>query len=160
VLQPLLLYQPAVLSPPQFPVRYGITDVPPWWLCIVLGFQTYLTMLGATVLIPILLVPAMGGDTEGAPPSGEAAPDPPRAARSPPLAHLLPSGADLAKTICTCFFASGINTLLQTLLGTRLPIVQVRHACHAPRALRTAPSGLHPTYVARREGALRTSVPC
>ncbi|EFN51042.1 hypothetical protein CHLNCDRAFT_141545 [Chlorella variabilis] len=74
-------------------VRYGVTDVPPWWMCILLGFQTYLTMLGATVLIPILLVPAMGGDTE-----------------------------DLAKTICTCFFASGINTLLQTLLGARLPI--------------------------------------
>ena len=51
--------------PPTRTVRYGVTDVPPWWMCILLGFQTYLTMLGATVLIPILLVPAMGGDTEG-----------------------------------------------------------------------------------------------
>lgn len=29
---------------------------------IFLGIQHYLTMLGATVLIPNLLVPAMGGD--------------------------------------------------------------------------------------------------
>ena len=46
-------------------VRYGINDVPPWWLCLLLGMQTFLTMLGSTVLIPLLLVPAMGGDTEG-----------------------------------------------------------------------------------------------
>lgn len=76
-------------------VRYGISDVPPWYLCILLGFQTFLTMLGATVLIPLLIVPQMGGTTE-----------------------------DAANVICTCFFASGINTLLQTLLGARLPIVQ------------------------------------
>jgi hypothetical protein len=77
-------------------VLYGIADVPAWWMCILLGFQTYLTMLGASVLIPLILVPAMGGTT-----------------------------ADLAEVICTCFFSSGINTLLQTLLGARLPIVQV-----------------------------------
>eukprot|EP00887_Chlorella_sp_A99_P004781 scaffold4.g4781.t1 len=76
-------------------VRYGITDVPPWYMCILLGFQAFLTMLGATVLIPTLLVPQMGGDTQ-----------------------------DLANVICTCFFTAGINTLIQTLLGTRLPIVQ------------------------------------
>ncbi|KAL4853742.1 Nucleobase-ascorbate transporter 1 [Chlorella vulgaris] len=76
-------------------VLYGIADVPAWWMCILLGFQTYLTMLGASVLIPLILVPAMGGTT-----------------------------ADLAEVICTCFFSSGINTLLQTLLGARLPIVQ------------------------------------
>ncbi|KAI7844268.1 hypothetical protein COHA_002066 [Chlorella ohadii] len=57
--------------------------------------QTYLTMLGATVLIPSILVPAMGGTTK-----------------------------DLAEVINTCFLTSGINTLIQTLLGARLPIVQ------------------------------------
>lgn len=31
------------------------------------GFQTFLTMLGSSVLIPSLLVPAMGGTSEGAP---------------------------------------------------------------------------------------------
>lgn len=46
-------------------VRYGVTDVPPWWLCLLLGFQSFLTMLGSTVLIPLLLVPAMGGSTKG-----------------------------------------------------------------------------------------------
>lgn len=30
------------------------------------GFQTFLTMLGSSVLIPSLLVPAMGGDSSGA----------------------------------------------------------------------------------------------
>jgi nucleobase transporter 1/2 len=94
-------------------------------LCILLGMQTYLTMLGATVLIPSILVPAMGGTTK-----------------------------DLAEVINTCFItygaaarskgcfrsmpwlqvpnqpplppnrSSGINTLIQTLLGARLPIVQ------------------------------------
>lgn len=77
------------------PVRYGITDNPPWWMCILLGMQTFLTMLGASVLIPSILVPAMGGTTK-----------------------------DLARVINTCFMASGINTLIQTQLGARLPIVQ------------------------------------
>ncbi len=46
-------------------VRYGICDVPPWWECLLLGFQHYLTMLGSTVLIPLLLVPQMGGTPTG-----------------------------------------------------------------------------------------------
>jgi hypothetical protein len=44
---------------------YSILDVPPWWECSLLGFQHYLTMLGSTVLIPFLLVPAMGGTDAG-----------------------------------------------------------------------------------------------
>ena len=43
-------------------LKYSVNDVPPWYLCVLLGFQHYLTMLGSTVLIPLLLVPAMGGD--------------------------------------------------------------------------------------------------
>lgn len=57
--------------------------------------QHYLTMLGATVLIPTLLVPAMGGSDD-----------------------------DKAQTIQTIFLVSGLNTLLQTTWGDRLPIVQ------------------------------------
>lgn len=76
-------------------VRYGVRDIPPWPLTILLGIQTFMTMLGSTVLIPLLLVPAMGGTTK-----------------------------DVANVVCTCFLASGINTLLQTVLGARLPIVQ------------------------------------
>lgn len=44
-------------------LRYTVKDVPPWYICIILGFQHYLTMLGSTVLIPTLIVPAFGGDT-------------------------------------------------------------------------------------------------
>lgn len=53
-------------------------------------------MLGSTVLIPFLLVPAMGG-----------------------------TNLDLAHVIGTIFFMSGWITLLQTVIGDRLPIVQV-----------------------------------
>ncbi|GAB4815990.1 hypothetical protein N2152v2_003036 [Parachlorella kessleri] len=76
-------------------LRYGITDIPRWWECVLLGLQHFLTMLGSTILIPLIIVPAMGGTTN-----------------------------DLAKVINTCFFAGGINTLVQTIVGGRLPIVQ------------------------------------
>lgn len=76
-------------------LRYTILDVPPLPQALLLGFQQYLVMLGSTVLIPSVVVPPMGGSSE-----------------------------DLAKVVCTIFFASGIVTLLQTLLGDRLPIVQ------------------------------------
>lgn len=76
-------------------MRYTILDNPPWWEAIALGFQTYLTLLGSTVLIPFICVPPMGG-----------------------------SPTDLANVICTIFFVSGIITLLQTVIGDRLPIVQ------------------------------------
>ncbi|KAF8056380.1 NAT1 [Scenedesmus sp. PABB004] len=52
-------------------------------------------MLGSTVLIPFVCVNAMGG-----------------------------TPVDLAQTICTIFFVSGVITLLQTLIGDRLPIFQ------------------------------------
>ena len=52
-------------------------------------------MLGATALIPLLIVPAMGG-----------------------------TPTQKAEVICTIFFVSGCNTLLQTTIGDRLPIVQ------------------------------------
>jgi len=61
---------------------------------ILLGFQHYLVMLGTTVLIPTALVPQMGGGYE-----------------------------EKAKVIQTILFVAGINTLLQTLFGTRLPAV-------------------------------------
>lgn len=60
--------------------------------------QHYLTMLGSTVLIPFLLVPSMGG-----------------------------TPVDLAHVIGTIFFMSGWITIMQTVIGDRLPIVQVWH---------------------------------
>ncbi|XP_057473041.1 nucleobase-ascorbate transporter 6-like [Actinidia eriantha] len=75
-------------------VAYCITSPPPWHEAILLGFQHYLVMLGTTVIIPTALVPQMGGGNE-----------------------------EKAKVIQTLLFVAGINTLLQTLFGTRLPAV-------------------------------------
>ncbi|CAI0417512.1 unnamed protein product [Linum tenue] len=61
---------------------------------IALAFQNYILMLGTSVMIPSILVPAMGG-----------------------------SDGDKARVIQTLLFVSGINTLLQALFGTRLPAV-------------------------------------
>ncbi|KAL2574724.1 hypothetical protein AAZV13_17G203900 [Glycine max] len=63
---------------------------------LLLGFQHYLLTLGITVLIPTILVPQMGG-----------------------------GDAEKARVIQTLLLASGISTFLQSLLGTRLPIVVV-----------------------------------
>ncbi|CAL9179124.1 unnamed protein product [Musa hybrid cultivar] len=59
-----------------------------------LAFQHYIVMLGSIVMLASFLVPLMGGN------------------------H-----GDKARTIQTLLFMSGINTLLQTLIGTRLPTV-------------------------------------
>lgn len=59
-----------------------------------LGFQHYLVMLGTTVLIPTALVSQMGGGNE-----------------------------EKAMLIQNHLFVAGINTLIQTLFGTRLPAV-------------------------------------
>lgn len=75
-------------------VSYCITSPPPWPEAILLGFQHYLVMLGTTVLIPTALVPQMGGGNE-----------------------------EKAKVIQTILFVAGLNTLLQTSFGTRLPTV-------------------------------------
>lgn len=75
-------------------VSYCITSPPPWHEALLLGFQHFLVMLGTTVLIPSALVPQMGGDY-----------------------------GDKARVVQTVLFVSGINTLLQTTFGTRLPAV-------------------------------------
>ncbi|CAN1843461.1 Nucleobase-ascorbate transporter 1 [Linum perenne] len=75
-------------------LEYCIDSNPPWAETIALAFQNYILMIGTSVMIPSLLVPAMGG-TDG----------------------------DKARVIQTLLFVSGINTLLQALFGTRLPAV-------------------------------------
>ncbi|CAK9143575.1 unnamed protein product [Ilex paraguariensis] len=75
-------------------VQYCVNSPPPWPEALVLGFQHYFLTLGTTVLIPILTVPQMGGDN-----------------------------ADKAKVIQTQLFVSGVNTLLHSFFGTRLPSV-------------------------------------
>jgi len=76
-------------------MKYTVCDTPPPVITVLMGVQHYLTMLGACVIIPILIVGEMGGDD-----------------------------VDLAQVICTIFMVSGLNTLAQTTIGDRLPIVQ------------------------------------
>ncbi|PWA44389.1 xanthine/uracil/vitamin C permease [Artemisia annua] len=61
---------------------------------ILLGFQHYIVMLGTIVIIPMALVPQMGG-----------------------------GNSEKADVIQTMLFVAGLNTLLQTMFGTRLPAV-------------------------------------
>uniref|UniRef100_A0A166GB67 Uncharacterized protein n=1 Tax=Daucus carota subsp. sativus TaxID=79200 RepID=A0A166GB67_DAUCS len=61
---------------------------------VLLAFQHYIVMLGSVVMIATILVPRMGGGP-----------------------------GDKARVIQSLLFMSGINTLLQTFLGTRLPTV-------------------------------------
>ncbi|XP_062106032.1 nucleobase-ascorbate transporter 1 isoform X1 [Humulus lupulus] len=75
-------------------LEYCIDSNPPWAETILLAFQNYIMMLGTSVMIPSMLVPAMGG-----------------------------SDGDKARVIQTLLFVAGINTLLQALFGTRLPAV-------------------------------------
>lgn len=98
---------------------------------VLLAFQHYIVMLGTTVMISSLLVPLMGGDNV-------------RSAlflfffflsnKNPCFVLCKYSfkkmhqwmdsmQGDKARVIQTLLFMSGINTLLQTLLGTRLPTV-------------------------------------
>lgn len=78
-------------------VLYQVNDTPPWYLCLILGFQHYLTMMGGTVSYPFLLAPRLClGDDD------------------PDRAHLL----------STILFVSGLGTLLQATFGVRLPVIQ------------------------------------
>ncbi|KAL4633940.1 hypothetical protein ACB092_04G160200 [Castanea dentata] len=75
-------------------IYFCITSPPPWPEAILLGFQHYLVMLGTTVIIPTALVPQMGG-----------------------------GNVEKAEVIQTLLFVAGLNTLLQSLFGSRLPAV-------------------------------------
>ncbi len=77
-------------------VIYPIGSRPKMGLAFLLGFQQYLTMFGATVLIPFIVGGALKFPQE-----------------------------ELALLIATMFFVSGITTLIQqSPLGNRLPIIQ------------------------------------
>ncbi|XP_031456236.1 solute carrier family 23 member 1-like [Phasianus colchicus] len=78
-------------------LAYTVTDIPPWYLCILLGIQHFLTAIGGLVAIPLILSKELC------------------------LQHDLLTQSHLISTI---FFVSGICTLLQVLFGVRLPIIQ------------------------------------
>ncbi|KAK4493319.1 hypothetical protein RD792_017793 [Penstemon davidsonii] len=75
-------------------LEYCIDSNPSWGEAIALGFQHYILALGTAVMIPSFLVPLMGGNDD-----------------------------DKVWVVQTLLFVGGINTLLQTLFGTRLPTV-------------------------------------
>ncbi|OIV91146.1 hypothetical protein TanjilG_30368 [Lupinus angustifolius] len=75
-------------------VDFCVSSSPPWPEAIMLGFQHYIVVLGTTVTISTILVSFMGG-----------------------------GNVEKAEMIQTLLFVSAINTLLQTLFGTRLPVV-------------------------------------
>ncbi|KAL1562367.1 N-terminal acetyltransferase [Salvia divinorum] len=86
-----------ILHPPMEQLQdleYCIDSNPPWPETVLLAFQNYILVLGTSVMIPTMLVPMMGG-----------------------------SDGDKARVIQTLLFVAGLNTLLQTLFGTRLPAV-------------------------------------
>ncbi|KAI4389560.1 hypothetical protein MLD38_001775 [Melastoma candidum] len=75
-------------------LHYCIQSNPRWVEAVILAFEHYIVTLGTIVLVANTLVPRMGGD------------------------H-----GDKARVIQSLLFMSGVNTLLQTLVGSRLPSV-------------------------------------
>ncbi|MEM6504887.1 MAG: solute carrier family 23 protein [Planctomycetota bacterium] len=76
-------------------ILYGLDDKPPLPKAAVLGLQHVLTMFGSTVAVPLLLGPAMGMDT-----------------------------TQTALLISSVMLCSGVATLIQVTVGSRLPIIQ------------------------------------
>ena len=78
-------------------LRYSIEDKPPIYLCILLGIQQFLTMSGSTMVVPLIVSDAacIGEDLVGR-----------------------------AQLLGTLLSTSGIATLIQSTLGSRLPIIQ------------------------------------
>ena len=76
-------------------IIYGIEDKPPMGRRIVLALQHVLTMFGATVSVPLLLGPVMGM-----------------------------SPTEIAILVSSVMLCSGVATLLQVTIGSRLPIIQ------------------------------------
>ncbi|KAJ4971363.1 hypothetical protein NE237_004462 [Protea cynaroides] len=76
-------------------MKYELRDTPGLVPIGLYGFQHYLSMLGSLILIPLVIVPAMGGSHE-----------------------------DTSLVVSTVLFVSGVTTLLHSFFGSRLPLVQ------------------------------------
>ena len=76
-------------------VTYGIEDKPPLGQSVLLGTQHWLTMVGSTIAIPLVLAGALGF-----------------------------GAGQTAQLVATFFLVSGIATLAQTTIGNKYPIVQ------------------------------------
>ncbi|WAR17070.1 S23A2-like protein [Mya arenaria] len=78
-------------------VIYSVQDIPPLYLCLILGFQHYVTAVSGIISTPLMLRDhfCMDDDDVG-----------------------------VSELIGTILFVSGLATLLQSTIGIRLPIVQ------------------------------------
>ncbi|XP_045831936.1 nucleobase-ascorbate transporter 12-like [Trifolium pratense] len=76
-------------------MKYELRDSPGLVPISVYGIQHYVSMLGSLVLIPLVIVPAMGGSHE-----------------------------ETAKVVSTVLLVSGLTTLLHISFGSRLPLIQ------------------------------------
>ncbi|XP_066307458.1 nucleobase-ascorbate transporter 12-like isoform X2 [Miscanthus floridulus] len=76
-------------------VKYELRDTPGMLPLVVYGFQHYISMVGSIILIPLVMVPAMGGSAD-----------------------------DMAAVVSTVLLVTGMTTLLHMFVGTRLPLVQ------------------------------------
>lgn len=84
------------MEPRAVELSYGLDDVPePFPKALGLGLQHVLTMFGGTILVPLLLGPAMGMNAE-----------------------------QTAILISSAFLCAGIATFFQITIGSRLPIIQ------------------------------------
>uniref|UniRef100_A0A4W5P803 Solute carrier family 23 member 4 n=1 Tax=Hucho hucho TaxID=62062 RepID=A0A4W5P803_9TELE len=81
-------------------LAYCVTDVPPWYLCIILGIQHCLTAFGGIIAIPLILSQGLC------------------------LQH---DSLTQGHLISTIFFVSGVCTLLQVTFGIRIPIYRISH---------------------------------
>ncbi|CAH2277693.1 solute carrier family 23 member 2-like [Pelobates cultripes] len=82
---------------PSIELIYSINDKPPWYLCIILALQHYILAFGGIIAVPLILAEPLC------------------------VKH---DNAVKSQLISTIFFVSGICTILQTTIGTRLPILQ------------------------------------
>lgn len=76
-------------------MKYELRDSPGLVPIGVYGIQHYVSILGSLILIPLVIVPAMGGSHE-----------------------------EIAAVVSTVLFVSGVTTLLHTFFGSRLPLIQ------------------------------------
>ncbi|KAF8775268.1 hypothetical protein HU200_004672 [Digitaria exilis] len=84
-------------EPPERPahVKYELRDTPGVFPLVIYGFQHYISMVGSIILIPLVMIPAMGGSPD-----------------------------DTAAVVSTVLLVTGMTTLLHMFVGTRLPLVQ------------------------------------
>ncbi|XP_043701202.1 nucleobase-ascorbate transporter 12-like [Telopea speciosissima] len=76
-------------------MKYELRNTPGLVPIGLYGLQQYISMLGSLILIPLVIVPAMGGSHE-----------------------------DTSIVVSTVLFVSGMTTLLHTFFGSRLPLIQ------------------------------------